>query len=214
MTTEYHKIQSVFLRDPATNHKTFLEGQYTIPAFAYLAQNKWVWTEKVDGTNIRVQFDGQKVTFGGRTDAAQIQANLWTALVEMFTPEAMATVFVPEAEPLSVVLYGEGYGANIQKGGGNYTKTPSFVLFDVRVGCIWLERESVVNIAEKLNLRVVPIIGTGTLPEAVEFVRAGIVSAWGPFAAEGIVARPECELKDRRGSRVITKIKTKDFAAL
>ncbi len=54
---EYHKIQTVFLRDPETNHRTLLEGQYAEPAFEFLAGNRWVFTEKVDGTNIRIIVD-------------------------------------------------------------------------------------------------------------------------------------------------------------
>ena len=48
---EYHKIQTVFKRDPETNHRTLLEGQYSMPEFEYLANNQWVFTEKIDGTN-------------------------------------------------------------------------------------------------------------------------------------------------------------------
>ena len=48
----YHKIQSVFKRDPATNHKRFLMGEYSLPEFEYLANNEWVATEKIDGTNV------------------------------------------------------------------------------------------------------------------------------------------------------------------
>ena len=51
---EYHKIQSLFLRDPATQHRTFLHGQWSMPEFEYLADLEWTFTEKVDGTNIRV----------------------------------------------------------------------------------------------------------------------------------------------------------------
>lgn len=40
----------------------------------------------------------------------------------------------------------------------------------------------------------------------------GFKSQWGDFIAEGIVARPMTELKNRNGSRIITKIKHKDFA--
>ena len=47
-------LVTVFKRDMATNMKTLLEGQYSEPAFAFLRDNEWVWTEKVDGTNIRV----------------------------------------------------------------------------------------------------------------------------------------------------------------
>ena len=51
---EYHKIQTVFKRDPATKIKTLLDVDWSQDAFGYLADNEWVFTEKVDGTNIRV----------------------------------------------------------------------------------------------------------------------------------------------------------------
>ena len=34
---------------------------------------------------------------------------------------------------------------------------------------------------------------------------------FGNFIAEGLVIKPEHELRDRRGNRIITKIKVKDF---
>lgn len=73
---EYPKIQTVFKRDLATKYKTLLEGNYSLPEFEYLKNNKWIFTEKVDGTNIRVCFRDGKVVFYGRTDSAQIPAPL------------------------------------------------------------------------------------------------------------------------------------------
>ena len=113
----------------------------------------------------------------------------------------------------SVVLYGEGYGAKIQKGGSNYRADQDFVLFDVRVGQWWLQRKDVEDVAQKLSLDVVPVIGEGTLYDAVAQAKAGIESTWGGFQAEGIVARPKTELNARSGHRLIAKIKCRDFAA-
>ena len=205
---EYHKIQTVFKRDMERNGKTLLEGQWTLPEFEYLADNNWVFTEKVDGTNIRVMLKDSSVTFGGKTDSAQIPAQLVTRLNERFLPlaEKMQEVFGCDA-----CLYGEGYGAKIQKGGGNYRQDQDFVLFDVKVGDIWLQRADVEDVARKLDIDVVPIIGEGTLYDAIESAKAGIVSTWGSFQAEGIVARPKTELKTRDGRRIITKIKCRDF---
>jgi len=45
----------------------------------------------------------------------------------------------------------------------------------------------------------------------IAMVKEGFNSQWGNFIAEGIVARPSCELLDRRGNRIITKLKYKDF---
>ncbi len=87
MSTEYHKIQTIFKRNPATKYKTLLDGQYSLPEFEYLKDNKWVFTEKVDGTNIRVIFDGENVTFAGRTGRAQIPADLVNTLNSRFIPQ-------------------------------------------------------------------------------------------------------------------------------
>jgi hypothetical protein len=212
---EYHKIQSVFLRDPETNFKTLLEGQWALPVFGYLADNAWVFTEKVDGTNIRVMIDPfserQSVLFGGKTDNASIPAFLITALQDMFLPQAD---LLREIFPTGGCLYGEGYGPRIQKGGGLYRKDPSFVLFDVKVGHYWLQRKDVYDIAYRLGLDVVPEVGTGTLYDGVDFAARGFKSRWGDFLAEGIVARPLIEFLDRNGRRIITKIKTKDFVTV
>jgi hypothetical protein len=205
---EYHKIQTVFLRDLTTKFKTLLEGEFAMPEFKYLANNEWVFTEKVDGTNIRVMFDSTQITFGGKTDSAQIPALLVTRLQEMFLPQIGT---FKEKFPNGVCLYGEGYGEKIQKGGGNYKDYQDFVLFDVKIGDWWLERSAVEEIANALSLDVVPIIGTGTLYDMLEKTRWGFSSTWGDFNAEGIVARPICELKSRNGERIITKLKHRDF---
>jgi hypothetical protein len=211
---EYPKIQTVFKRDPATNMKTLLDGQYSEEAFGYLAGNDWVWTEKVDGTNIRIMVGKDLapmnggIAFGGKTDDAQIPAFLVTKLAERFYPQADK---LHEMFPDGGCLYGEGYGAKIQKGGGNYRPDQDFVLFDVKVGDWWLQRDAVEDVAGKLSLDIVPILGRGTLAEMIEYTRRGFDSLWGKFPAEGIVARPAVELKLRNGGRIITKIKHKDF---
>jgi hypothetical protein len=205
---EYHKIQTVYLRDPATSYKTLLEGQFALPEFAYLADNMWFFTEKVDGTNIRVMFDGDAIAFGGKTDNAQIPFPLERKLEGRFLPqiETFGSTFVD-----GICLYGEGYGEKIQ-GGGKYRQDQDFVLFDINISGWWLQRADVEGIAAMLGLDVVPIIGTGTLYDMVERAKAGFTSQWGSFMAEGIVARPTCELRSRGGGRIITKIKYKDFS--
>ncbi len=212
---EYHKIQTVFKRNPANKHRTLLDGDYATPELEFLANNEWVFTEKVDGTNIRVmciphQDGAYGVTFGGKTDNAQIPAFLVSKLEQTFHMIPQRKL-VAEIFPDGGCLYGEGYGAKIQKGGGNYRSDQGFVLFDAKVGDWWLQRTDVEDVASKLGLEVVPIIGRGTLRNMVERVRKGFISAWGGFPAEGIVARPATELCTRGGQRIITKVKHKDF---
>lgn len=207
--SKYHKIDTVFKRDPETKHKRLILGDYSIPEFKYLAGNEWVWTEKVDGTNIRIMLSPYgELVFGGKTDDAQLYAPLVARLQELFLPQKL---FMQTMFPEGVTLYGEGYGARIQKGGGNYLPHVDFVLFDVKIGYWWLQRDAVHEIGKKLGLMVVPIIGAGTLPDMVDFVRSGFKSWWGDFFAEGVVARPRVELRDRANRRIITKLKHKDF---
>lgn len=192
-------------------------GSYSEPEFEYLKDNEWVWTEKVDGTNIRVMWNGESVTFGGKTDDAQMPVFLLYKLQELFEGTAKRLLFrntfkFEENEIPQVCLYGEGYGAKIQKGGGNYIPNGvDFVLFDVKIGNWWLKREDIEEIAKTFGIKVVPIVGKGTLQEAIDKVKAGYNSQWGEFLAEGLVLKPSVELTTRKGDRIITKIKHKDF---
>jgi len=204
---EYHKIQSLFKRDEKT-HK-FIVGEYSLPEFYYLRDNEWTMTEKIDGTNIRIGWIpeiGKK--FGGRTDNAQTPSFLLEKLQNLFPDKLLSDVF-PSTE---VTLYGEGYGAKIQKGGGNYIPDGcDFILFDVMIGDWWLERENVEDIARKLHINVVPIIMKGTIKEAILAIRDGVGSTFGDFLAEGMVLKPTTELFTRNGKRIVTKIKHRDF---
>lgn len=205
---EYVKINTIWKRD---ERGKIIEGDYATPEFAYLADAPWEWTEKVDGTNVRVGWEGSAVAFGGRTDNAQMPVKLLEHLRQTFTPDAFLGACI-ESE---MVLYGEGFGAGIQSGGGNYSPTQTFVLFDVQVGRWWLDRENVEDVARKLGIPVVPVRAHfATLQQASDLVKAGpLVSEWGDFRAEGLVGRPLVSLFDRKGNRLMAKIKAKDFTA-
>jgi len=207
---EYPKIQSVFKRDEKT-HK-FIDGDWSLPELEYLKDNVWIFTEKVDGTNVRVAWQPKpngeyELRFGGRTDNAQMPTFLLSRLQDLFNEFDWAGQF-----PDGVLLFGEGYGAKIQKGGDNYISDGvDFILFDVKIGHWWLRREDVEGIAQSLDVKVVPILGEGKLDDAVAGIKRGIQSTFGDFLAEGMVLRPKVELKFRNGNSIITKLKHKDF---
>jgi hypothetical protein len=206
--SEYHKIQTLYLRDPENNHRTLLDGQWALPEFGYLSEARWVFTEKVDGTNIRVIWDGERVSFGGKTDNAQIPTPLLDHLLHTFPAEQLA-----EALKGPLILYGEGYGPKIQKG-GRYRDDAGFVLFDALAGDVWLERWTIEEVAGALSIPIAPIVGEGRPVDAVGMCRAGFKSVLAEdptLDSEGIVLRPAVELRDRRGKRVIAKLKLRDF---
>lgn len=204
---KYHKIQTVYCRD---KNKILINGQFSEPEFEYLKNNQWVFTEKVNGTNIRIMYTEGSLTFDGKTDDARIPPKLFTKLLTLFSKETLIEIF---KDTKNVCLYGEGYGVNIAKHGKHYIKdNVDFILFDVKIGDIWLERHNVEDIADKLKINIVPIIGEGTLLEGIELVKnQQFKSQLCNIYPEGLVMRPKVELFNRKGGRIITKIKTKDF---
>jgi len=201
---EYEKIQTIFQRDMGAKSRLLIEGAWSHPAFEYLKNNQWVFTEKIDGTNIRVIYTGSDVIYKGKTEEAQIPATLVKRLMDILPASRFG-----DLPPLT--LYSEGYGKNIQTGGNYIRDGVNLILFDVWIDGWWLERENIEDVASKLELSVVPIIGTGTLMEGYEITRAGFPSGIADCQAEGLVMRPCVTLHDRKGERIIAKIKHKDF---
>ena len=230
--TSYPKIDTLYPRfaDGPLKGKVNVEAGFRSPDFAAVKQ--WRLTEKIDGQNIRVCY--WPVTkardFRGRSDNASLHPELLKVLDAMFPVEKLAETFPANAEdtPESVVvLFGEGYGPGIQKGGGRYRADKSFRLFDVRVGHWWLEWESVVDIAHKLGIKTVPVVydGLRDLPDNRDnamfmLARTGAIS---PVAAEdrlhetvthqaeGVVATSVPLLLRRNGTPLRWKLKFRDF---
>ncbi len=201
----YHKIQTAFKRD---EQGIIIPFNWTLSEFVYLQDNPWIWTEKIDGMNIRIHWDGEQVMIGGRSDNASIPADLITALYP-YTDHATWKRMFPDAD--DVTLYGEGYGAGIQKGGG-YRKDKGFILFDVNVGNWWLRDDSIAEVAAGFGLDVVPQVGVMSLNDAwKKIVLGGLTSAWPDVKIEGIVGRPQVPLFTRKGERLIAKLKLHDL---
>lgn len=207
---EYNKIETVYERD-INGTKKLIEGKFRNETVEYLANHEWEFTEKIDGTNIRVYWDGHKITFGGRTDRANIPAHLVNKLNEIFLNEETEQLFEQKFGEKEVILFGEGYGTKIQGCGNDYRSDVGFILFDVLIADNYLGRESVEDIAKAFALEIVPIVLRGTIREAVDFIKTKPNSTIGKAKMEGVVGRPKVELKDRCGHRLIVKIKCRDF---
>jgi hypothetical protein len=204
---EYHKIETLYERKP--NFKV-IPGALKNRVYGVI--KTWHWTEKIDGTNMRACWEPgptNTIRFAGKTDNASIPGDLLNWMAKNISEETLNTIF----SGTPAVIYGEGYGAGIQKG-GDYSPIKKFIVFDVLVdGKWWLNREDVEDVATKLGLEFVPYIGEMTLEEATEMVRKGFPSKLnnGKALAEGLVGRPIEALFDKKGARLIVKLKTKDF---
>lgn len=217
--TDYPKINTLFKRDETT--KNIIIGDYTADCFKTLESTLWECTEKIDGTNIHIDIDWRSendwsISFHGRTERANIPTHLCAKLHQMFDGLNPNDVFTYKS-PCQIQIFGEGYGVKIQKGGNYISNGVDFILFDVRINDLWLQRESLEDIANKLEVKIVPLIGYMTLMDAIEFVKKGYKSTIAEnkdYDAEGLVLKTQDGLLDRRGDRIITKLKNRDFAFL
>jgi ATP-dependent RNA circularization protein (DNA/RNA ligase family) len=223
---EYPKINSLWKRqnwyfdqdkkkspDYQKGRQSFIVGDYAEPEFGSIKH--WRVDEKIDGTNVRIFYDQGKVTFGGRTKEAQLPVNLFAYLQANFGDWNLCKVFPTqenEAYP-NVILFGEGYGPKIQLAGNSYRDDVGFILFDVWVGGWWLKRENVKEIANQLNIPMVPDLGIMTEEEIIEFVKSKPLSRCSeyPQTMEGVVCRSEPLMLFRNGKPLMWKLKTKEF---
>lgn len=173
-----------------SKRQSFIVGDYACPEFE--AINRWQVDEKVDGTNIRIFWqpnDQFSPNFGGRTANAQLPTHLLTHLTHTFTREKLLKQF-PEAN--KVILFGEGYGPKIQACGGRYRSEVSFCLFDVWIDGWWLEKSSVLDIADALDIEHTINQVVMTTSEIVEFVKSrpkSYIAEDRDLVMEGIIAR-------------------------
>lgn len=210
---EYTKITVPFERDN-DGTKKLMEGVYINDTIEMLKDISWEWTEKIDGTNISVEWDGHSVSFHGRTERAEIPKHLLNKLEEMFLGDVNEEMFEQLFGEERVILYGEGYGNKIQKCGAEYINDGvSFILFDVYKPDkdLWVNRDAVIDIGKSFGIDVVPVLFRGTISEAVEFVKSRPNSTIGTAKMEGVVGRPYVELKDNQGKRIMVKVKAKDL---
>ena len=229
---KYTKIDTLFARD----QETFKVVPDILRKVEFTLFDLWDVSEKINGTNIRICFDypspehlslgAPRLRFGGRSNNAQIPAFLLDYLQEIFTIEKMLAAF---DEDSTVTLFGEGYGAKIQKGGGNYRPNGVAVrLFDVNIAPraiigqstrgIWLRQEDVLDVASKLGVGVATNYGSMHVKEIINMARDGELSSVAiedggtpGHLQEGVVARAPFGVLDRLGRRIMWKLKTKDF---
>ena len=210
----YTKIETVYKRD-IDGTKKLIEGDFRSEAVEFLKDKDWMFTEKVDGTNIGVVWDGHKVAYQGRTERAQIPAHLTNKLISIFGTDEAEEMFEQTFGEKQVVLFGEGYGAKIQKGGGNYIPDDcGFILFDVYMvdSDTWLKRDAIEGIAKSFGVPAVPVVMVDTIEKAVEFIKTHPRSIINPLhEMEGVVGRPMVDFYDRNHDRLIVKIKVRDF---
>ena len=211
---EYTKISNIFKFDEKYRYIVGMNE-----TFEKLKNLEWIGTEKVDGTNIRIYWDGHNIQVAGRTNKAQIPTHLMEYLTNTFLTQEMEYVFEQMFGDKEVYLFGEGYGFKIQTNGGLYfedRKEVGFILFDININGFDLSRDNVNDIAEKLGLKSVPVLFKGTLEEAIQFVKETPYSSLGSktHELEGLVLQPSILLYDSQHKPIKCKCKIRDIEKL
>lgn len=204
----YRKIPNIFEFDSLTRKPIRIAEP-----FLTLKDIQWVGTEKVDGTNIRVYWDGYRISIAGRTDKAEIPPHLYKYLSDLFLTPEMESLFEEIFGDKEAYIFGEGYGAKIQKSGELYSETPKFIVFDVTVDGNELSLVNISNVALKLGLSMVDVVFHGTLEEAITYVKQHPNSYLngGAHEMEGLVLSPlAAKLYDKNGDIIKCKCKWRE----
>ena len=214
----YHHIEAPCVRDRNT-HKLYLEETDTLPRMAteylsedYLLLQNMMWNikRKLDGCNIRIQWDGDRVIWNGKTNLFQDpNGNVQKFMDGLEYFEEMCEENLGRDKVWT--FYGEAMGPKIQ---GNELKLDNVdtFIFDIKVGDVFLGEDSIKDICSKLGLNTVydtysPYnISSGKLCDLINMCINGELEG-----IEGIVATPVGDFRNRMGKRIITKIKNADF---
>jgi ATP-dependent RNA circularization protein (DNA/RNA ligase family) len=207
---KYPKIETLFNRNDKFK---VIEGDFRLPEYAII--NRWLITEKIEGTNIRLWFTKGEYKFAGRTDKAEFTVVQNAFLHDLCLGILPAVESLLEAYGLtSMTVFGELYGPKIQAG-GNYSRSLEFRIFDIQVNdSKWLDQTQLNVNATVMGLDTAPILGVLSTQEAIEFAKTGFKSTFAlnpEYDAEGIVAKPLVPLYDNKGQRVMWKLKARDF---
>lgn len=192
-----------------------LTDEFASDALKALQDILWVGTEKIDGTNAGIVWDGHKIGFQGRTEDAAVNAKHFAHLQETFQTEEVAQIFEQKFGERPVVLFGELIGGGIQ--GNIYTEKPTFIGFDLlltefgEAPEVWANQFFKNELCEALGITPAPIVFRGTLRAAIAHVKSLPLSNGGTCIMEGLVLRPTTELRDNQGKRIICKVKVKDY---
>ena len=208
---EYQKIETLYKFDSVSKKYTH---EFYNPIINYLKDCPWIVSEKIDGTNIRVHWDGHRVEWSGRTDASQLPKEVESLLQETFGESEI--IFEQNFGEKEVYLFMECYGGKIQ--GGLYGGKERLIGFDVMIGDTYLDKMVIKDIFDKFGVETVEFRVVPNLQVAIDYVMNYAEPSEHcddkKNEIEGLVCVPAVRLYDHQGKRIIVKIKKKDLRKL
>lgn len=215
---EYQKIENIYKFN--TKEKKY-EEIYFSPIVGYLKNNDWIVSEKVDGTNIRVYYDGHRVSWSGRTDKSVLPKEVEELLQKTFGESEI--IFEQEFGGKEVELFMECYGGKIQ--GGLYGGEERLIGFDIMINGVYLDKLNIKGIFDKFGVKTINfeiVNGLSAVIENVKYISnhtdsktlSQLSVPTKDTKIEGYVCVPTMPLYDRNGQRIIVKIKAETMAKL
>ena len=167
--------------------------------------------EKIHGTSAHIgwKFETKKVNF--------FTGENHQVFLKMFDEQFLIKRFEEIFPDQDVTIFGEHYAGKIQGMSHTYGKETKFIVFDVKVGFVWLNVPNAEDVAKQFELEFVAYNKVNTdlasldaemNAPSVQAVRNGITE---PKPREGVVLRPLVEMKTNNGERVIAKYKPEEF---
>lgn len=207
---KYQKIETLYEFD---NQIKKFKRKFYNPVVQYLSQLEWYGTEKVDGTNIRVLWNGYTFEFGGRTDEAVLPKEVKELLENTFNKD-MEILVEQQFQNKQVIFFMECYAGKIQRGAG-YKGSEKLIGFDIMCEDIYLEKNISKEIFESIGIPFVPILKFASLYAAEDWVLNNDKSIIDPTTKiEGLVCYPKERIYNHKGDRIIVKIKKRDLLKL
>ena len=206
--TEYQKIETLFKFD---GEKKLYTNEFYNPIVEYLKDLPWIASEKFDGTNIRVHYDGHRVEWSGRTDKAVLPKEIEELLKSAFGESEV--MFEQIFSDKDVILFMECYGGKVQ--GGIYGGKERLIGFDIMVNGIYLDKTAIKEIFDKFGVETVNFFIVENLDEAISIVKKESLASHNDGTTqtimEGLVCVPLKRLYDAQGKRIAVKIKSRDL---
>lgn len=230
MAYNYDKILAPLARDTAKSKYVDIM-KFSRPEFEMLANVKWNWTLKIDGSNVNVIWDGERVSYVGHTDKTLFNERTKKFLDETFCTSEAETVFEDLYGEQPVKISMEFVSKDMSQNYG-YIDGAVFIfdIFNGSTGKVWTSEETLDAFVSKFegnNVFVAPFIGYMNIWNAIDVAKAyeviwnrhperwseedKIKNPLGPYVIEGLIGRLPYELFDNNGNRVITKVKCKDY---
>jgi len=213
--TKYAKFSSPFKKDD--------EFLNTKKLSQILPKGNWIVTEKINGTNIRIiltkpdENNKREIFIGSRRELLNKEDKTSIPYLECIKEINLNKLeeYFKDVNS-TVIIYGEGYGAGVQKG-GIYSSKKNFRVFDIRIGYAYQDFDYVQKVCIDNQLNIVPIFGDvdtisyeGCITDLMNF-KETLIKEGNGGKPEGLVYKFEPVLLNKYKKRLIFKVKFKDF---